>query len=135
MHNYQTLRQSDPKHKRYEDKPYLKWIDSRPCLVCSRKATHHHESITGKGTAIKCSDYEALPLCEICHERRHKVGKLTFWREHFFSCLPGITIEPVIDLVLAKLVIGYLSEYIQRGRKDNVKSNLKRLCPDAESEE
>ena len=117
MHNYKALRKSDHKHKRYEDKPYREFIRSKPCCICARKAVAHHEAITGKGVGIKCSDYEILPLCEKCHERRHKVGKLTFWREHFFSCLPGITTETIIDFALAKLTIGYLSKYIQRGRK------------------
>ena len=97
MHNYNTHTGEDPKPKAYRSQKYLKFIRSRPCCVCARKSVAHHEQVTGRGTGIKASDYETIPLCEKCHEMRHRVGKDTFWQ--------GINTE--------KLIIGYLIEYLE----------------------
>ena len=42
----------------------------------------HHESVLGRGTGIKASDYETLPLCHDftgCHVKLHSIGKKRFW--------------------------------------------------------
>ena len=87
-----------PKHKTHRDEDYKAFIRNKPCIICARKAVAHHEAVTNRGIGIKCSDYETLPLCEVCHEARHRLGRDTFWQ--------GYNIE--------RLIIGYLSEYIKR---------------------
>ena len=87
-----------PKMKTYRSKRYLDFIRSKPCIICARKAVAHHEAVTNRGIGIKCSDYETLPLCEECHEIRHRFGKDTFWQSVDYK----------------KLMIGYMSEYIKR---------------------
>jgi hypothetical protein len=112
MHSYRTPK-PDPKPQRIEDKKYLAWIRKKPCVICARKAVAHHEQITGRGIGIKASDYETIPLCNVCHRRRHDRGKLCFWKEDFFS-LPSCYIrEESVDFMLAKMIIGFLSEYIR----------------------
>jgi len=118
MHNFQKRRESDLKSKKYESNPYKAFMRGKPCVTCMplpKKAEPHHEQITGRGIGLKCSDYEILPLCKECHRKRHDQGKYTFWAEHFFS-IAAVTSQQMadIDFCLAKLIIGYLSEYIHR---------------------
>ena len=122
MHSRNTHTGADPKDTAYRNPKYLQFIDTKPCVVCSRKATHHHENLCGKGTALKCSDYECLPLCLECHNKRHDQGKYTFWGDHFFSTgsicddLQPVT-ESDIDFCLGKIMLGYLTEYLEKCRK------------------
>lgn len=57
---------------------YLEFIRGKPCIVCgSLSASHpHHIRISdsggGGGTALKPSDYQAIPLCSDCHRREHQ---------------------------------------------------------------
>ena len=121
MHSFKTPK-PDPKHITPEDKDYKGFIRLKPCCVCVRPSIAHHEQISGRGIGIKASDYEILPLCfstpgfEGCHERRHRIGKYTFWAEHFElpEYLDDFTKECLIDFCLAKMIIGYLIEYITR---------------------
>jgi len=89
MHNFQ-------KRKRYKNEKYLRFIRSKGCVICGHPAVAHHEQVTGRGMGIKSSDYETIPLCEKCHEARHRLGKDTFWQ--------GYDIQ--------KLIIEHLTEYI-----------------------
>jgi hypothetical protein len=117
MHSYRTHTGADPKPQRIEDKEYLAWIRKKPCVVCARKAVAHHEQITGRGIGIKASDYEVIPLCEACHKRRHDIGKYSFWYDHFFNQPIGSYVlgksDVQVDFCLAKMIIGFLSEYIR----------------------
>ena len=118
MHNFQPRRESDPKHITPESEPYLKFIRSKPCCFCLKKSVAHHESITGKGTGKKCSDYETVPLCFECHERRHRIGKYSFWAT-FFE-IPDSRMGKVYmatDFYLVKMMFGFLTEYLERCRK------------------
>lgn len=49
------------------DEAYLAFIRRQPCLVpgCTRPAEAHH--FGRGGTALKCSDYETVPLCHEHH--------------------------------------------------------------------
>ena len=71
------------KPRTYRNKAYLKYIRNLPCLVCGRPAVPHHVE-TG-GTAMKCSDYRTIPLCQGCHTSSnyaiHKLGKSKFEKE------------------------------------------------------
>lgn len=64
------------------DEEYLSFIRKQPCIVCNCiHVVPHHESISGRGTGIKASDLETIPLCHFCHNERHNTGKLTFaWK-------------------------------------------------------
>lgn len=60
-------------------KQYLDFIRKQPCLVCGVNPSQaHHESLTGRGVGIKCSDFETIPLCPDCHRLRHTLGKASF---------------------------------------------------------
>jgi len=70
----------------------------------------HHESVLGRGTGIKPSDYETLPLCSSlhnCHGLRHDKGKDRFWTS-FCS---------TVDY--KKEIIRNLIEYFGKDQKDN----------------
>ena len=69
----------DPKPKTFRSKKYLAFIRSKPCCVCAAHppSQAHHESITGRGMGIKCSDIETVPLCATCHGECH--SKFIYW--------------------------------------------------------
>ena len=69
-----------PKPKTYRNKKYLDFIRSKPCCLCRRiPSVAHHESITGRGMGIKCSDLETVPFCNSCHSDRHMIGFTHTW--------------------------------------------------------
>jgi len=86
----------DPKIKNYQNAAYLKFIRSKPCVVCRRKSEPHHirRQYWGAGTGIKPHDYVTIPLCRNCHTPETEVG-----------------------LNVERLIIQYLMEYIENGRK------------------
>lgn len=65
---------------------YLAWLREKACIWCHTpgftQASHHSK----RGTAIKASDFRALPLCgphpvvgalvEGCHAHLHRTGRL-----------------------------------------------------------
>lgn len=117
MHRYNTHTGEDPKHITPEDPKYCAFIRTKPCVVCARQSICHHEPLAGRGIALKGSDYETLPLCEKCHEARHRIGKLTFWGNHFGCVIDDFAGKGTIDFLIAKMIIGYLTEYLQ-GKMD-----------------
>lgn len=65
------------------DEEYLTFIRKQPCIVCNCiHVVPHHESISGRGTGIKASDLETIPLCHFCHNERHSTGKHTFSKKY-----------------------------------------------------
>lgn len=68
------------KVKTPRDKSYLKWIDGQDCCICSGiEVTHHH--VFGNGMGIKCSDYDTLPVCCVCHDMIHRYyTKQSYWK-------------------------------------------------------
>jgi len=91
------------KPKRDEDQQYLAYIRTLSCTVptCGRKAVPHHESSLSNdpGTAMKCSDYLAVPLCNWHHTKRGNMGFETFWEAY--------NLDP------ARVVIKLLIEFIK----------------------
>lgn len=63
---------------------YLEFLRTLPCIYCGENYKDvcgaHIRKGTDGGMGMKPSDYYALPLCQICHERQHAVGEVTFWR-------------------------------------------------------
>jgi len=57
------------KMKIYRSVKYLKWIRSRPCIICRRPSQAHHvrRSYWGSGIGIKPHDYVTIPFCIECH--------------------------------------------------------------------
>jgi len=73
---------SYPKSKPWRSKPYRKWISDQPCAKCYAFGPcdpHHERYIGGGGIGVKPSDTHCIPLCHICHTRRHDQGAETFW--------------------------------------------------------
>jgi len=61
---------------------YLKWIDTKPCLICGKPSTHHHENLGMSGTSIKAPDSHAVPLCNNHHIPGVHAAPKTFWDKH-----------------------------------------------------
>jgi len=108
----------DPKPVTHRDPKYQKFIRAKPCLVCGRKATFHHESGLGDsgGMSKKCSDYFGIPLCHrpalgfSCHNDRERLGFKTFYTRLYRD--PNT------------IIMNYLIEYTQL--QDN-RTNIDRL--------
>lgn len=53
---------------------------SLPCYACGSWAgssqAHHEPTRAAGGT-----DRDCIPLCPVCHQRRHDIGAVTFWDE------------------------------------------------------
>ena len=83
----------DPKPVTYENKKYLDFIRSKPCLLCNRPAEPHHvrRSYWGAGVGKKPHDYVAIPFCRECHDPKNEVGVMM-------------------------IIIKYLMEYIEKQR-------------------
>ena len=100
----------DPKPKSYRNADYLKFIRSKLCLICHRKAVaaHVRDLAFGGGTGLKPPDYCSVPLCVTHHNHLDT--------EHVkdFEFLHNI------DLKLE--IIRLMMEYIESKRK-------KTCCP------
>ena len=61
---------SDPKSVTYRNKEYLKFIRSKPCLICRQPSEpcHVRRLHFGAGTGHKPHDYVAVPGCRLHHE-------------------------------------------------------------------
>jgi len=95
MHNSgcaETFR-PDPKPKTFHSAKYQKWVRTKRCWGCSRRwgIQFHHESALSNenGMSMKCSDKYGIPLCQDCHDIRHKLGPISFWGEDRLKTLPG----------------------------------------------
>ena len=71
-----------PKPNTPRDKKYLAFVRMLPCSVrgCPGKSTAHHTS--NSGTAIKGSDYHAIPLCTKHHDEHNHLGKVSFYEKY-----------------------------------------------------
>lgn len=75
----------DPKPITHRDPKYRKFIRSKPCVICGKKSTFHHESGLGDsgGMSKKCSDYFGIPLCKDHHHERGQIGFESFWEKYW----------------------------------------------------
>lgn len=56
------------KPKRGEDLEHLNRVRELPCCICGMEPSEAHHIRDGQvGMGQKASDYEAIPLCFICH--------------------------------------------------------------------
>jgi DNA recombination protein Rad52 len=70
--------------RRVRDKQHLRYMASRPCLVCGRSPGHAHHLRFAQPRAMgrKVSDEWAVPLCASHHRALHTVGdEEKWWKE------------------------------------------------------
>jgi hypothetical protein len=64
------------------DEAYLRWIRKLPCICCGTLRYVEAAHVGRRGLGQKCSDREALPICEKHHrtgpEAAHVLGR-KFW--------------------------------------------------------
>lgn len=66
----------------FRSKTLLDSAEGQPCASCGSRGTtvaaHLNSVAHGKGTGIKCPDFLACDLCEVCHALYDgRLGKLT----------------------------------------------------------
>jgi hypothetical protein len=73
-----------------ENKKYLAYIRTKPCIYCGRPSEPHHIRtklfIPPKyrgGTGLKSYDVMTLPLCHTCHTDVHEFRK-TIENPHYY---------------------------------------------------
>src|SRR5437868_4074786 len=67
--------------RRYRDKAHIKFVASRPCLVCGRKPVDPHHLAFAQVRALgrKVSDEFTVPLCRSHHRELHRSGNERGW--------------------------------------------------------
>lgn len=63
----------------WRSKEYRSFVRSKPCLACGKPSIAHHEPLGETGWGTKAPDIYCLPLCPLCHIKRHNQGVKTFW--------------------------------------------------------
>src|SRR6185503_9890380 len=77
--------------KRLRDKVHLKFVASKPCLVCGRQPSdpHHLRFAQPRAIGMKVSDEFTVPLCRGHHRALHQVGhEETWWAQQNVLPLP-----------------------------------------------
>ena len=69
--------------RRYRGKAHLKFVASRPCLICGRKPCdlHHLRFAQVRALGRKVSDEFTVPLCRTHHRELHRSGSEFRWWE------------------------------------------------------
>ena len=69
--------------KRLRDKSHLKFVASKPCLVCGRQPSdpHHLRFAQPRALGLKVSDEFTVPLCRGHHRQLHQAGNEVAWWE------------------------------------------------------
>ena len=67
--------------RRYRDKAHVKFVASRPCLVCGRTPAdaHHLRFAQVRALGRKVSDEFTVPLCRTHHRELHRAGNEAGW--------------------------------------------------------
>ena len=67
--------------KRYRHKAHLKFVASRPCLLCGREPSdpHHLRFAQARALGRKVSDEFVVPLCRSHHRELHRGGNEKAW--------------------------------------------------------
>src|SRR6516165_1767858 len=61
---------------------HLAFVRQLPCVACGKAAPSeaaHVRTGTDGGVGVKPGDRYAVPLCNACHAKHHRIGELTFW--------------------------------------------------------
>jgi hypothetical protein len=77
--------------KRLRDKAHLKFVASKPCLICGRQPSdpHHLRFAQPRAIGMKVSDEFTVPLCRGHHRDLHQVGhEETWWAQRNILPLP-----------------------------------------------
>ena len=70
---------------RERDREHLRFVASRPCLVCGRAPSdaHHVKFAEQRAMGRKVSDKFTVPVCRLHHRELHRRGdERTWWAEH-----------------------------------------------------
>jgi Rad52/22 family double-strand break repair protein len=67
--------------KRIRSKEHLRFVASKPCVVCGRVPSyaHHVRHAQPRGVSLKVSDEFTVPLCAIHHSENHMTGDERTW--------------------------------------------------------
>lgn len=67
--------------KRHRDKTHLRFVGSRPCIVCGRQPSdaHHLRFAQPRALGMKVSDEFTVPLCREHHRQLHHAGNEQAW--------------------------------------------------------
>ena len=77
--------------KRLRDKAHLKFVASKPCLVCGRQPSdpHHLRFAQPRALGLKVSDEFTVPLCRGHHRQLHQAGnEVRWWEDLNINALP-----------------------------------------------
>jgi hypothetical protein len=74
-----VLALSEP--RRYRNKEHLRFVATKPCLICGRRPSdpHHLRHMQPRALGRKVSDEFTVPLCRIHHRLVHRVGNEAAW--------------------------------------------------------
>src|SRR5262249_33094867 len=67
--------------RRWRDKQHLRFVASRPCLVCGRRPSdaHHLRFAQLRAIGRKVSDEFTVPVCRLHHRALHCASNETQW--------------------------------------------------------
>jgi hypothetical protein len=67
--------------RRYRNKEHLRFVATKPCLICGRRPCdpHHLRHLQPRALGRKASDEFTVPLCRIHHRLAHRVGNEAAW--------------------------------------------------------
>jgi ERF superfamily protein len=77
-----ALAVSEP--RRYRNKAHLRFVATKPCLICGRRPSdpHHLRFTQPRALGRKVSDEYAVPLCRTHHRANHHAGdERAWWRQ------------------------------------------------------
>jgi hypothetical protein len=93
---------------KYENRKYLNWLKSQPCVVCNRvPCDPAHQPSPWNGVGMKSPDTYCLPLCRECHEKEHRTGHDTFWATVFNE--PGTYF---IKLMIRDMCLAHFTRFL-----------------------
>jgi hypothetical protein len=69
--------------KRLRNKAHLRFVASKPCIVCGRQPSdpHHLRFAQPRALGLKVSDEFTVPLCRGHHRQLHQAGNEVRWWE------------------------------------------------------
>ena len=84
-----ALTLAEPRRRR--DKVHLRFVASRPCIVCGRHPSdpHHLRFAQPRALGVKVSDEFTVPLCRGHHRQLHQAGdEISWWKALNIDALP-----------------------------------------------